>query len=451
MRYQAVLDKLLHMSSLRNAAGLLFAALLPSLPLVGQTLTPSLALVDNTTWCATNNCLTPIPGTPSTLTEIKVGGDGTIYSLDGAVPYTFAAGAWSKVSSALQSAGGYPIIHLSVARASKVLAVNAAPSPTPNVYVLDSAGTAWQQLPTGWMSTAEIGSDGTVWGIGPSPTYEAYSWNGSAWVDEGLELSSLAVASAGEIMAVGAGGLLRGWSGNWDTLSPGFNPSKAIDGIALVGQSLALLDLNGGIHISTNEGESWSTISGTASAITGGNPFLFTRNGNSAYHVNLTVPALTATGRIAAECFVATPQEGVPTKYCANESIVAGAVFGGVGGAHGTTGVTVSSFGTEPAALIAAATGQGTTCDPLYDPSSANCEPTTSGDGDWGCGLEENEGGDPIEYCLDTFPPLGFSVDIETAFTQAYWKARHRLHATSTRCVPTQSRTTVRQPPRPRI
>ena len=58
------------MTSLRNAAVLLFAAVLLSMPLVGQVaappgMTPSMALADNTAWCATSNCLTPLLPPPA--------------------------------------------------------------------------------------------------------------------------------------------------------------------------------------------------------------------------------------------------------------------------------------------------------------------------------------------------------------------------------------------------
>ena len=60
------------MGPLRSGTAPLFAALLLSLPLFGQrvTLTPGLALVDNTAWCATNNCLTSLGGS---MAEIKAG------------------------------------------------------------------------------------------------------------------------------------------------------------------------------------------------------------------------------------------------------------------------------------------------------------------------------------------------------------------------------------------
>jgi len=74
------------MAPLRNATVLLAAALLLSLPLFGQTVSYTLALTDNTTWCATGNCLTALPATPGTLTEIKAGYDGTTYALDAALP-----------------------------------------------------------------------------------------------------------------------------------------------------------------------------------------------------------------------------------------------------------------------------------------------------------------------------------------------------------------------------
>ena len=146
-------------SVVRKLALCLLIALLVSVAHASYNWTPTLGLADNTAWCATNNCLTSIAGIT---VETKAGIDGTIYGLNSAHQlFTYAPNAgWVLVPSALQSAGGYPLMHISVGSASQVLALNA--STGSNVYVLNSAGTAWQLL-GGWLSMAEIGADGILW------------------------------------------------------------------------------------------------------------------------------------------------------------------------------------------------------------------------------------------------------------------------------------------------
>jgi hypothetical protein len=152
-------------------------------PLLGQnafTWTPTPTLIDNTNYCVNHNCLTPIGGSPAlALSEIKAGPDRTVYGLTGAhalYTYTQPTG-WVLAPSALQTAGGNPITHISVGLASQVLALNNA---TGNVYVLNSAGTAWAAVagsPT--LTVAEIAADGSIWGMTSAGTI--YNWNGSAW------------------------------------------------------------------------------------------------------------------------------------------------------------------------------------------------------------------------------------------------------------------------------
>jgi len=75
--------------------------------------------------------------------ETKAGIDGTIYGLNSAhqlFTYTAKAG-WVLVPSALQSAGGNPLMHISVGSSSEVLALNTSPGGS-NVYILNSAKTA---------------------------------------------------------------------------------------------------------------------------------------------------------------------------------------------------------------------------------------------------------------------------------------------------------------------
>lgn len=180
---------------MRNAHHLLLATLLLPLPLLAQdpnyrTTNISGQMSDNTVWCATHNCLTPLGGTMS---EIKAGYDGTLYGLNSAgALYTYtAASGWVEAPSALQTGGGNSLAHISVASASQVLALSSAASPANNVFVLNSGGTAWTGL-SQRLSTAEIGADGSIWGTDSNALI--WSYVSGTWTDPPGQLSNLAVS-----------------------------------------------------------------------------------------------------------------------------------------------------------------------------------------------------------------------------------------------------------------
>jgi hypothetical protein len=246
---------------MRNALRLLSAALLLPLPLLAllslpltaqdfRAAFPSLQMTDNTVWCATNNCLTALGGT---MAEIKAGYDGTLYGLTSAgALYTFTVAAgWVEAPSALQTAGGKSLTHISVANASEVMALSSAASPANNVFVLNSGGTAWTAL-SKWLSVAEIGVDGSIWGMDSSNVI--WSYVNGVWTDPPGQLSSLAVSSAGEVVGVNSSGLMV-WNGSaFASFSPApnFTPSQAKDAVAMVGNFIAALDTGGGIHVLNN-------------------------------------------------------------------------------------------------------------------------------------------------------------------------------------------------------
>jgi virginiamycin B lyase len=236
---------------------LLVASLLP-LQLLAQdpnyrTSVPTIQMSDNTVWCATNNCLTPLGGNMS---EIKAGADGTMYGLGasgGLYTYTAVSG-WVDAPSALQTAGGNSITHISVASASQVLALSSAASPANNVFVLDPQGTSWTAL-SERLSTAEIGADGSIWGIDSKAAI--WSYIRGSWTDPPGQLSNVAVASAGSVWGVDSSGDLLLWNGNAFVAAapvPSFTPSQAKDAIAVIGGGnfLAVLDTAGGIHVLNN-------------------------------------------------------------------------------------------------------------------------------------------------------------------------------------------------------
>jgi hypothetical protein len=87
------------------------------------------------------------------------------------------------------------------------------------------------------------------------------------------------------------------------------------------------------------------------------------------YHVNLVVPTITNTGGGFWAC---PPADGCPTGSYHTQT--ATAYFGGLGGAHGTAGVTVSASGYPENVLAPVATETGTNCDPIFgDPNSPGC------------------------------------------------------------------------------
>jgi hypothetical protein len=149
----------------------------------------------------------------------------------------------------------------------------------------------------------------------------------------------------------------------WKSVSVPFTPSGAENAIAATGDMvIAALDTSGGIHVSTDEGNTWSTIEGTASSISGGGWAMFVRNSSGvSYHVNLVVPAVTNTGGGFWAC---PPAEGCPPGSYHTQT--ATAHFGGVGGAHGTAGVTTKASGYPENVLAPVATETGTNCDPFF-------------------------------------------------------------------------------------
>jgi hypothetical protein len=276
-----------------------------------------------------------------------------------------------------------------------MLALTSASLPNNNIYVLNSAGTAWQALSVpGWLSTAEIGPDGSIWGLNGQAIY---SWGGSEWVREPGGLSNITVGAAGSIYGVNSPNLYA-WNGSsWTQVTLPFTPSSAPDAVAAAGpQGVALLDTSGGIHVSTNAGATWSTIQGTASSITGGGVHLFTRNGSASYHVNLLVPALTVTATQNFYCFGLDGGQ----EDCGNASLTATAF---VGGAASTTNSI-----TEPGTITASATAQGYTCDLFYDPDGTGCTAYDEGDSVYLCDVTIGQGDVPGD-CYSSAGPFGLA------------------------------------------
>jgi len=348
--------------------------------------TPNMSLADNTAWCATGNCLTSIGGT---MAETKAGYDGTIYGLSASgvlSTYTPATG-WVQAASGLQTAGGQPLMHISVSSQSEMLALSTAASPDNNVYVLNAADTAWQALAQPENFTrAEIGSDGEIWGINAKGANFYWNLSTLTWTEtsSGQDVVTIAVASAENAWAISSyqGGLIYQWNpsvGDWGSISPapGFVPSEANNALAAVGETnLAVLDTSGGIHISTNSGATWSTIAGTAKAITGAGVETFTLDSSGvSYHLNLLVPELTVTGTGSYQC----PAEGCPQG--SYHTLKATAYFGGAGGNHGSAGVTSSAQGYPANLLTASASEFSSLCDPFYgDPGNLSlCQAYESG------------------------------------------------------------------------
>ncbi len=361
-------------------------------PLLGQnvfTWTPTPTLIDNTNYCVNHNCLTPIGGSPAlALSEIKAGPDRTVYGLTGAhalYTYTQPTG-WVLAPSALQTAGGNPITHISVGLASQVLALNNA---TGNVYVLNSAGTAWAAVagsPT--LTVAEIAADGSIWGMTSAGTI--YNWNGSAWTQISGSLSNLANGGAGNVWGVDSSGVIQQWDGTsaFAPLSPApnFTASHAENAIAAVGEGgLAIVDTTGKSHVSSDSGGTFKTIQGTVTAITGaGSASMFALNGSASYHVNLVILQIgvKAQGNWACPFTWAGGGAQIPCSSSVTNTMTAIAKFGGAGGAHGTggfTGTNVIAMTGPTNAQTVSAWEQGARCDLFDSPGAPECTPEIGG------------------------------------------------------------------------
>lgn len=328
-----------------NATFLLFiTVLLPLQLFASYTFSPTqISLVDNTPNCATINCLVSIGGTSA---EVKAGYDGTIYGLAAAgVLYTYTpANGWVEAPTALQTANGQIITHISVASSSQVLVLNSNNFP----FVLNAAGTAWTALTQRAFYTAEIGADGTACGIGLQlSTWYCYDASTLTWAGQpGAPPQNLAIASAASIWGVNSSGALCQWSGTaWIALSPApaFTPATTIDALSVMGENgLAVIDSIWGIHVSTTAGQTWSTITGTATGITGGGAALFTLAGQEAqpgiagyatYHVNLVVPSISVTQSGTYNCNPPPPLETCPAST--QHTLMVNTSFGGVGACMG--------------------------------------------------------------------------------------------------------------------
>lgn len=329
-------------------------------------------MVDNTTWCERNNCLTSIGGD---LAEVKAAADGTVYGLTsaGVLQQWTQSGGWVNAPSSLQSPGGNKITHISVGSATEVLALTNAPYPDENIYTLVSG--AWQPPSTdptlaGNLTTAEIAADGSMFAIGGGPyCCQIYQWNNGGWEQVGTgTFQNLANAGGGIAWAVATDGYLEEYKGccSWTQVTTtGFTPSPAIDALAAVGSgSIAAVGIHGGIQVSYNGGSTFSLLDGTVCSISGGDPFLFVRGCNgTTYHVNLLVPQITsaATGSYATWCSATPGNKEVCSE--AVHTLKSHAYFGGVGGANGTSGVTLTAQGNPANTLNANATETGTYCD----------------------------------------------------------------------------------------
>jgi hypothetical protein len=251
--------------------------------------------------------------------------------------------------------------------------------------------------------------------VGTDPHHDTYAYINGAWTELSTTdtPSIYAVVNANMIWGVSRTGAIESWNGaGWTALSPApsFTTSQAVDALAAGENYLAAIDTSGGIHVLNSAGSGvWSTISGTASSITGGGAFLFTDNSSGAVsHVNLVVPAIEVSASGQWPC----PFSVYTCDASAVHTLTATAQFGGKGGLHGPGGISAvaSTFMVGPTNPLATANAFETAvlCDPLTNPTAPECQP--GGTGDATCseaGLLQS-GGIP-------------SLQFEGALTQAFW------------------------------
>lgn len=361
----------------------------------GFTWTPTMSLVDNTPNCATINCLTGI----GSGYFLQAGSDGTIYGLKGAVLYTYAPGGagWVEAPAALQAAGGDSLTYISVANASNVLALSSASAR--NVFVLNATGTEWTRVGTATLTSAEIGPDGSIWGL--NSVGRILTWGGTVWTSPPGYLSALANAGGGAVFGVTSAGVLEEWNGTaFAAFSPAppFTLSTSVNSLAVMEPYISALDSAGGIHISEQAGAAgtWNTISGNASDITGAGPFTFVTilSGGGGIpphpieilndHINMVAPQLSVSASGAKACPFVENIESINCNSSETHTLNATAVFGGLGGLHGTAGVTVSNVVPMTGADVQSAgpaVETGSLCDPFFgNPAAPECTPGDMGD-----------------------------------------------------------------------
>ena len=414
----------------RNGFLLALGAILLCAPVAAQySWTPSISLVDNTVWCESNNCYTSIGGS---VNVVSAGIDGTVYGIDDTSgsrllsSWTRSAG-WVEAASGLQM-GGNSLSVISAASATQAVMITTAAYPAANVYVLNSSGTGWTgPIGTWWCQRISMSADGTIICVGGDSN--PYRWTGSSWSFLGSwtpdNLANISVASANLVYAVDTSQRLWQWNGTGavQISTPGFTPASSAQSGAVVsaagGASLAVLDSNYVVHVSTNGGGTWAALNEGTSVcgVSGGGSgiLVFALGCNkTVYHINLQVPAVTTavTGSYATWCSATSGTE----ELCSGavHTISANAHFGGVGGAHGTAGVTATTQGNPVDTLTAYATEAGTECDPFTeDPDQYSaCQAYYSGNAV--CSVMGAVGGQDVA-------PVSYTVQEEGAFTEAKW------------------------------
>src|SRR5580700_4085890 len=149
---------------MKHLLTMMAALVLLSAPVFGQyTYSDTYTLVDNLPNCDSSSysCEQTFATPGFSIALPSAGWDGTLYGLRKSGKYLASSPvykydlgnngnssfSWVEAATALQTAGGQHIAYISVANATQIMVLSAVLSPTPNVYVLSSAGTAWTAVP----------------------------------------------------------------------------------------------------------------------------------------------------------------------------------------------------------------------------------------------------------------------------------------------------------------
>jgi sugar lactone lactonase YvrE len=185
-------------------------------PLAAGLRSASLTLTDN----APGSLQTvPLSGTgnavfftqvPGALSQISVGGDGTLWGLN-------SAGEVFEFNSSNQSWTWIPgsLSRIVVGSNNAVWGLNA----TQQIYARDMTKQAWKAIP-GALAQLAIGCDGDVWGLNAAGSIYHFDAPSGNWQQIPGALARLAVGSDGAVWGLNAGGSIYRYSVATHTFSP---------------------------------------------------------------------------------------------------------------------------------------------------------------------------------------------------------------------------------------
>ena len=275
--------------------------LLLSLPMFGQYVgTANPSTYDNLTYCATSACFNRM-GTITGFTFLTASEDGVVVGGYLGKVYEWQPGSgqnWLEIPGWETVPNGSQIRTIRFSQQPSATtgipyAVGLTNESSNNVYelVFNGTRTVWQSLPGNGDCATDVGItyNGDIWCLAGaySGSKSIFHWSAGTWTQVGGALDNLSVNGSDLhtfACGVNAGNQLFVYSksGTWVQLTGlGFTPSAATGAISCgdiegtdgangtITQSFTVLDTSGGVHMSRDFGQTWNTVDGSASVVTG--------------------------------------------------------------------------------------------------------------------------------------------------------------------------------------